>query len=156
MTSSADKIEAERRRSLRLLQYWELLRGGRLFPSEDELEPEKLHDVWDSCFVVQMRDIETTPDYNYSYLGNDIIKAHKTPGPISFEKLEMIGPQANKMDRHFRHVAQYQIPVLLEGTHSDSASNMTLKYRQLLLPLGKDQKVHSVFGGLWLKLFPSP
>ena len=58
----------ERRISLILLQYWNQLRGNRPFPNEDEIEPEHLASIWEHCFVLQLRDLFSTDDYNYTYL----------------------------------------------------------------------------------------
>jgi hypothetical protein len=67
----------ERRISLTLVQYWNQLRGDNPLPREEDINPDRLIGVWERCFLVQMRDLQEVPHFNYSYFGPDLIRAYQ-------------------------------------------------------------------------------
>jgi hypothetical protein len=141
----------ERRISLILLQYWNALREDRPFPSEDEVDPDQLTHVWAHCFLLQLRDIEQVVDYNYSYLGPEIVKPYET-GMLDAENTTMISPNANRLAASFQHVIETEDPLLDEGECLTTSGDL-VRFRQCMMPLGTDGKIHSILGGAWYKLF---
>ena len=53
-SSSGDTLTAkERRFTQRLLYYWDEIRADRLMPSEYDIDPEAIAEIWDHCFLLQ-------------------------------------------------------------------------------------------------------
>src|SRR5437868_14345399 len=72
----SDGHTIERRLTLQLVAYWEKLRNSRPMPSENDINPEELGELWDYCFLVQVRDAARR-DYHFSYLGGAIVEAYR-------------------------------------------------------------------------------
>lgn len=140
----------ERRLTLRLLGYWERLRRGRLMPTENDINPEDIDDLWDYCFLVQVRDM-TKEDYNYTYLGNAIVEAYRA-GLSEDEPAGMISPAAGKMAPNYAKILETKQPIMQEGEFAN-LRGQTVKFRQCLLPLGHDDVVDAIFGGMRFKIF---
>lgn len=144
---------AERRLTLRLLAYWEKLRRGRPMPTEQDINPEDIADLWDNCFLVHAADL-SKPDYNYTYLGENISEAYKAGLSEKDDENSMCSPNASKMAKGLAKVTATGKPLLEEGEFPN-LHNETVKYRQCLLPLGENGKVVAIFGGMRFKVFPA-
>lgn len=143
---------SQRRITDALLEHWKEIKGKRLFPSEKDLNLEKIEDIWSSCFLVQTRDIEQGEDYNYTYLGNCIIDAygkdltHQSPFLLA-------STQANHLQHVYERIIDNKGPAIDEGIFLN-LKGQTVKYRQCLVPLGdNDAKVDSILGGMRYKIF---
>lgn len=141
----------ERRINDILLQYWNLKRGKRPFPAENDIDPAEIGSVWDYCFLIQTRDIENAGDYNYTYLGKEIIRAYH--GGLEEEPgSPMLSPNASRLAQRFQKVFDNREPVTEEGEFIN-IKGMTVKFRQILLPLGHGDHIHAIFGGMRFKVF---
>ena len=141
---------AERRITFLLLSYWERLRKGRLMPTEAEINPDDLQDLWDCCFLVHVKDLEK-PDYNYTYLGSALQAAYQ--GELVGDSLPDIATiNASKITGNFARVIEKATPWQEDGEFVN-LHNDIVKYRQCLLPLGKNGKVEAVFGGMHFNIF---
>lgn len=142
----------EHRITLRLLSYWEKLRRGRPMPSEQDINPEDIGDLWANCFLVHVRDLEQR-DYHYAYLGQAIVDAYRLslsqddPG-------ELASPDAGHLAGSYAAVAQSRKPLVEDGEFRNSHHEL-VKYRQCLLPLGEGGEVLAVFGGMRFRIFPA-
>ena len=140
----------ERRITLRLLAYWEKLREGRAMPSENDVNPEDISDLWDSCFMVQVRDLAQAA-CKYSYLGTAIIEAYL--GDLKDNETNPVfSLDAKKLRRGYNRVIESRRPVLEEGEFHNLRGDL-VRYRQCLMPLGQGDKVEAIFGGMRCKLF---
>lgn len=141
----------ERRLSVRLLRYWNELRGIRSMPEESELDPDVLGDDWGFCFLLQSRDIANIQDYNFTYLGDAILAAYCDEDMDAHNQF-LIGPNAYRLGSHFDRVLETFAPVLDEGEFLSMHGRRVL-YRQVLLPIGNDDKgVEAIFGGMNYKM----
>lgn len=142
-----DETADERRFPNNLRVYWNKKRGAKPFPFEQEIDPDELGPTWDYCFLVQVRDILNVQDYNYTYLGEGIIRAYR--GDIFDQHNEsMIGPNAHALSKSFRRVMETRAPILEDGEFV-ALTGKRVKYRQCMLPLGNEQgEVDAIFGGL--------
>ena len=137
-------VDAERRQSLRLVYYWDKLRGDRTMPVEDDIDPdhEAIRDIWDHCFIVQMRDL-INKEFNYTYLGPAIVDAYQ--GTLcGTEHGELVSLNASKLLDAYQEVIDTARPVLYSGECNDAGGG-NVKFRQCLLPLGR-QQVEVIFG----------
>lgn len=141
----------ERRLSTRLLRYWNEKRGQRAMPVENDLDPEELGADWGHCFLLQARDIDNIQDYNFTYLGENIMKAY-FDASLDAHNQFMVGPNAFRLSTHFSKVVDSKAPVLDEGEFATMQGRRVL-YRQVLLPLGQAQGViEAIFGGMSYKI----
>ena len=142
----------ERRTSLILLQYWNELRDERPMPREDEIDPDRLSEIWGHCFLLQIRDVKHVKDYNYTYLGPTLINAYND-GTLDRFNGKMVAPEANRVSHLFEQVIQDKDPLIDEGEYVNPVGRV-VKFRQSMLPLaGPDGTVESILGGAWFKLF---
>jgi hypothetical protein len=142
-----DEMADERRFPNNLRVYWNKKRGSRSFPAEQDIDPDDLGLSWEYCFLVQVRDILNVQDYNYTYLGEGIIRAYR--GEIFDEHNEsMIGPNAHALGKSFRKVMETKAPMMEDGEFT-SLMGRRIKYRQCMLPVGdSDDAVEAIFGGI--------
>lgn len=151
LTPSDTYPYGERRLSLRLLRYWTEKRGKRALPVENDIDPEELGFDWDYCFLLQARDVANIEDYNFTYLGNKILRAYFDQ-TIDEHNEFMVGPNAFRLSSHFTRVLESRAPVLDEGEFETLHGRRVL-YRQVLLPLGLEGKpVEAIFGGMNYKV----
>src|SRR4051812_42763706 len=143
---------SERRITLRLLAYWERLRADRQMPREQDIDPDDIRDLWDNCFLIQVKDLGKA-DYNYTYLGEAIRNAYRF-GLSESDPGGLLSPNAGKLAGGYRKVVATGKPLLEEGEFRN-LHNEIIRYRQCLLPLGAGSKVEAVFGGMRFKIFPS-
>src|SRR5688572_15590669 len=59
----------ERRLTIRMLAYWEKLRGFNEMPQQHDLKPEDIGDLWTDCFIAVAR---PQCQYDYPYIGDNI------------------------------------------------------------------------------------
>lgn len=140
----------ERRLTIRMLSYWEKLRKERAMPRESDIDPDDLADLWDSCFLIHVRDLDK-PDYNYTYLGQDIIDAYKH-GLSDDDAVGLCSPNAQQLAVSFKEIIDTKTPRVEEGQFTNVRQE-TVKFRQCLLPLGEDGRVDAILGGMRFKIF---
>lgn len=142
----------ERRITLRLLAYWEKIRGSRLMPHEDDIDPDDIADLWDNCFLVHVTDLKK-PDYNYTYLGDAIALAYQGD-LLADASEEIVSPHASKLSVCYDQIISTKKPVVDEGVFRNHHNDI-VKYRQCLLPLGEGEEVQAIFGGMRYRIFPA-
>lgn len=141
----------ERRLSLRLLRYWQEIRGEQPYARENDIDPEVLGTDWDYCFLLQARDITNVADYNFTYLGQKILTAYFDEG-IDAHNPFMVGPNAFRLSQHFSRVLETTAPVMDEGAFQTLKGRQVL-FRQVLLPLGDERDgIAAIFGGMSYKI----
>ena len=146
-----DAAAIERRITLRLVGYWEKLRGTRSMPVEDDIDPDDLQDLWDYCFLIHTKDLNK-PDYNYTYLGRALETAYD--GQLTADHTGSHGSlNASKLSGSYKKVISEKVPHFEEGQFTN-LHNDIVKYRQCLLPLGENGRVDAIFGGMRFKIFP--
>lgn len=140
-------LQVERRITQRVFHYWESLCRGRAMPEESDIDPDQLGEDWPYCFLLQTRDIEHIDQFNFTYLGEGILKAYKKAG-LDPDNLFMVGPNAFALAPHFQYVAKTAKPFI---DHNSFIANngMRVLYRQCLLPVGsRAGKVEAIFGAM--------
>lgn len=133
----------ERRITLRLLAYWEKKRAGRPMPTEVDMDPADIADLWENCFLAHTRDIGK-PGYNFTYLGKAI-------EDVYHEGLESGGeplfPNMDELADGYKQVIATRQPLVVESELTNPHGDH-FKYRQVLLPLGESGRVEAIFGGM--------
>jgi hypothetical protein len=142
---------SERRIPLRLLAYWEKLRKERLMPAENDVNPDDIGDLWNSCFIIPVKDLHPA-HYRYSYIGQDIVKAYGGDLP-EMDADAPVKPQPGMLDG-YRTVMQTCKPLIENGEFHNRQDQM-IRYRQCLLPLGEGEDVQAILGALHFRTFPA-
>jgi hypothetical protein len=149
------RLIIERRMTQRVMKYWESLCRGRVMPDECDIDPDALGDDWPNCFLLQTRDIEHIEQFNFTYLGENILQAYQQAS-IDHDNLFLVGPNAFSLAPRFVHVAQTAAPLVDEGTFFES-NGMKILYRQCLLPIGsKTKRVDAIFGAMLFRTDVKP
>lgn len=143
--------ELERRITLRLMAYWDRLRGDRSMPTENDINPDgAISDMWDDCFLLHAQDVDME-GYNFIYLGSNI-KMILTGGMFEDNVDSSKSLNVKQLAPDFKRVLENGKPVVTEGETMNDA-NQLVKYRQCLLPLGENDKVLAIFGGMRCKIY---
>ena len=147
-------IQHNRRAPELLIAHWDRLRGKLPFPSEDDLNMDALDDLgfWEDCFIVQTRDIELEKNYNYTYIGSNIMKAYGED-LTGVSVYSFTSPSAENLALKYEEVLATRVPIADEGEFFN-ARNIKVRYRQCLVPLGKDDKIETIIGAMRYKLYP--
>lgn len=143
--------QRERRSTFKLVSYWDKIRQQHALPAENDIDPDadEVAESWDHCFLVQLRDF-CQHDFNYTYLGTAIVQAYQ--GVLSpNEPAELAAPNANKLMPSYKQVIQARRPLMEQGSFTN-LRNKQVKYRQCMLPLGKDGVIDSIFGQMRFRI----
>lgn len=142
---------SERRLSVILTQYWNELRGDEEFPSEEQIDPDRLIGVWERCYMVQLRDIEKVADFNYSYFGEDLSKAY-VDGRLEPSNTHIAAPDACLLAPKYKEVIEERGPIMDEDEYLDSRGRKVM-FRQVFMPLADaNGNINAILGGSWFKL----
>lgn len=130
----------------KLLKYWDSLKKGRNFPSESQIDPDAIADIWDSCFLVSIDDVTRRLGYRYSYLGTDLIEAYGDDISNPDVAAKLVSSTNYSTAHKFDEVRQLKAPVIDESEFVN-LRNVHIKYRTCMLPLGfNDNEVAHIIG----------
>ncbi len=141
----------EKRINELLYAYWDNMRGSRPYPSESEIDPDELEEIWDSVFLVQLKPGDQV-GFRYAYLGNSLLEAYGEDDTDSKILEQLISPDSPPLVKKFQEVEKAGQPVVDEGEFKNR-KNMLVKYRSVMLPLGSKSRVEFIIGGMKWKSF---
>ncbi len=137
----------------RLHEYWDSLRGSRLFPSENQIDPDAIPDIWESCFLVSIDDVTRRMGYRYSYLGAELIEACGDDTKSPDVAMCLLATGSMPIVQKFDEVIRIKGPVIDESEFVN-LKHLTIRYRTCLLPLGyNDAEVSHIIGCIRWRLF---
>lgn len=121
-----------------LLEYWNRLRGSRPYPSESELSPDDLKEIWDHVFLLRVGGGETGGyNFRYEYMGESLIRAYgdNLTGIDVYDALLSTSRDTIVEDvlKTIKSRAPHQ-----QDAEFDNVNQVRIKYRRLLCPLGTD------------------
>lgn len=153
ISTVSDEFRPEKRITAILKKYWDDLLNGRRFPAENEVKSSDLADIWDNCFIVKADNSSKKDDYQYTYLGQNIIKAYgKDLTGLNIKSSTLAAPEASHLANEYERVLALKRPVMDTGEMNISKDEV-LKYRQILLPLGDDGvNITAILGGMSYKV----
>lgn len=136
-----------------LKEYWIKLRGNRQFPSESDVDPDDLHEIWPSCFLISIDDVARNLGYRYSYLGNDLIEAYGDDVKNPDVALRLLSTANMSMIKRCDEVIQGKSPVIDESEFVNF-KGVRIRYRACMLPLGyPDGTVSHILGCMRWKVY---
>lgn len=143
---------AERRLSVRLLDYWNELRGDRKYPSPDNIHFEEVPELADFGFTMSIGAGGSSPKIHY--LGTEL------KGHINMFRSGEVGPESrnkalslalNDAIRRYAEVAEREGPVAFESDSFDVPGTI-FAYRAIMLPFSKDnEQIDFVLGAIRYK-----
>ena len=140
-------------RSHEILQdYWDKIRGDKLMPTEGEIDPDELGDIWPSCFLICIDDVTRRVGYRYSYMGDKLIEAYgdDISNPEVAERLISTG--SLPIIKKFDEVILEQKPIIDESEFVN-LKGLNIRYRTCILPLGQAGKITHLLGCMRWKLY---
>jgi hypothetical protein len=133
------KSELQHRCHEAVQNYWNELRGKRVYPSENDIDPDALGKFWDSCFLVSIDSVTHRLGYRYSYLGNELIIACGGDAATPDVAMQLLSTRNMPLQRQLDQVRESKGPVTDENEFTN-AKHLRVKYRACMLPLGYDDK----------------
>lgn len=68
-------FRASKRGHEQLVTYWHRIKGLSLYPTESQVDPSQLKDLWDSMFLLEVDQTDRT-SFRYQYIGPSIVEAY--------------------------------------------------------------------------------
>jgi hypothetical protein len=137
----------------RLVDYWNSLRAGRAFPKESEIDPSQIHEIWNSCFLIQNKPDTKEKGYRYAYLGVDLIDAWGDDLSSQEISSRLINPSHENFVKKFDEVIATKAP-LVDESEFVNTRRIKIKYRTCMLPLGNaPDSVEFIIGGMKWKAY---
>ena len=135
-----------------LKDYWDIVRRNNSFPIESVFDFRRVDDIWDNCFLVEADNKTLENDYSFKHIGKEIKKAYKNElSDVQIDRI--VTTHASHLAMEFEKVLAMKMPVYYEGEITIDKDRL-MKYRQILLPLGKDDiNIKSIMGGFSYKMF---
>lgn len=132
-----------------LKNYWDEKKGSNPYPAESDINSDDLKDIWENCFLAE---VKGNNKFRYSYLGESIIEAYgdNLEGEEVVE--DLLYPESPGVVAKFSEVLEAKEPLYFDGAFINK-NNMDIKFRKILLPLGKDGKITYIIGGMRWKAF---
>lgn len=146
-------MSRERRITELLLGYWNIIKGNRLFPKYDDVNSHDISDIWDNCFIVHITNSSEKNKYNYLYLGTNLEQAYNGDSLTIDDAPPLASPMVDRLVNKYEEVLRSRAPIIEEDAFVN-ARGKTVRYRQILLPLGpNDSEVSHILGGMRYKLY---
>lgn len=143
---------AERRLSVRLLDYWNELRGDRRYPSPDNIQFEEVPELAEFGFTMSIGEGGASPQIHY--LGSEL-KAHinmfHAGGTAQDPDNKALSLALNDAIRRYAEVTERQGPVAFESDSFDVPGTQ-FAYRAIMLPFSRDnERIDFVLGAIRYK-----
>ena len=132
------KNPAERRLNIRLLDYWQVLRGERSYPTLQDFKFDAVDGLKPFSFLLEFSDGDIDPVFRY--IGEALTEdcgQNLLQKPVSEVPRHTLLTQVTD---HCLQVLAHKAPISFEAEYIDAAGDDVL-YRSILLPLSSDGEV---------------
>lgn len=137
--------KTERRLVLRLLGYWQVLRGTRHYPSLTDIDPEVIATDWPDCVLIARG--EPAKRSTYRHVGHRLLPpdwASPEGHPITETPT---GALLQPATAFLSMVLEKEVPISIGGQY-ETISQGPVLYRAILMPLSTDGRyIDGLFGG---------
>jgi len=144
----------EQRLVVRLMGYWERIRKDKPIPDFNKNNPESISDLWQQCFVLSVV-AGGEHVYKYEFMGDGLVNLYGK---------ESVGKVFSLRDREFPNnvLATGLKEMFADGVapapkekdgQAVGKAGKIVKYRLILLPFGKDNKVTHIVCGVSYREF---
>ena len=146
------KNPAERRLNIRLLNYWQSLRGDRTYPSMGDFSFDAVTEFKPHAFIIEFED--STGDAVFQFIGASLADdcgKDLMNKPVSEAPRHTLLTQVTD---HYLQVLANQAPIAFEAEFENAASDEIL-YRSIMLPFSEDgEKIDAIVGAINSKKKP--
>lgn len=139
----------EQRITRRLLSYWDANKSDAELPLASNINRDDLQDVWDDCFLVEVKGSEDKGfEFRYNYIGSSIIAAYGDEVTGADIQTSLLSPEGKHVMDIFEEVVEMKTPVIDEAEFTN-LQHVVVRYRQCILPFSdKNGKVTHLLGGM--------
>ncbi len=125
----------------KLCSYWNLLKGDRDYPANNEIELEEIREIWPYCFVIKIdEDEDEIKKYSFVYLGDKAAEIYDVDMDLTVNHAKVLSPSIiNHLYPCLDAVLKGKEPIIDELDFQDTIGD-DLRGRQCLLPLSEDGK----------------
>jgi len=128
---------AERRLTLRLLNYWQEVKGVRSFPTCDDINSQAIADIWPNCYLLRIVKQDDEPIFDY--LGEKLAKFSGVfVSDLSFSETRH-QTLLDQAIRYYRDALTTRAPVVGDDEFVRFDGTRII-YRSIILPLSNDQE----------------
>jgi hypothetical protein len=149
---SDESSPRESRAGFILRDYWDGLRLNRPYPTENEIDPDDIDSIWDSCFLISIDDVTRRMGYRYSYLGKKLIEAYGDDDGNPDIVTQLLSTRSQRIKDNFDEVLHSQKP-LVDEAEFVNLKHMNIKYRISLFPLGDSTGVTHIIGCMRWRMY---
>ena len=139
----------EKRLTVRLEKYWDLIRKDAPLPPYAQFNRSSVQDAWDNCMIFAAQPSASKPIFRVSEAGEQIVEllGHDVIGRDA-SKASMRNFGGGKIADTVLATAESRAPELLEGKYVNP-NNKIVKYRACLLPFGaEDEAISHILAGI--------
>jgi hypothetical protein len=133
-----------------LRQYWEAKKGAAPYPAANDIDTKELENIWEDCFLIEV--LDGGKSFKYEYLGDSIADAYADDLEGKEVIEDLLYPESPGVLIKFRETMQTCLPLEYEGAFINK-NNADIKFRKILMPLGKAGKVNYILGGMRWRAF---
>lgn len=134
-----------------LFKHWNKARGDRLFPSKSDIDEFALKNdgIFDDVFIIEVFPLVQSNGYRFIYTGENLGSEFTKDASGKFVKNIVTGFLDRSSDK-YNIVSEQKRPLQEEEVYTSPDTGATIKYRQILLPLGPndDGEIDTIIGGM--------
>jgi len=144
----------DKRLTVRLMRYWDLLRKDGVLPQWERVNPGVIEDAWPRCCAWRVEvGRNDTLVYTYEYVGKSVREALGANPTGQMFMSQLRGFPGARIAQRSDEVVKSRTPVTEEGRFINEVTQV-VKYRSCLLPFGtKSGKVTHILLGLSWKAY---
>lgn len=135
----------ERRKTGRLLAYWEGLRRGREFPALADVDPAEIPDLWPFCLVIRVTG--DPPSFEFQHVGSALAEGYGLLQKAAIAGMSH-GDTVFGKAVSLAHAALSKRTPLQESGSFVNEWGGEVKYRCVVMPLSGDEKTVDCLLGL--------
>jgi hypothetical protein len=138
-----------------LHSYWDSKRQSQACPTESQIEPQELAEIWDSCFLVRYNvGHDEDSAFTYLYLGTALLEAYGGDDASARDICtRLIFPSSMSLVHKFKEIIKTGKPTEEESEFLN-IKKLLVKYRSTMLPLTDEKgQVRYILGGMKWKAF---
>jgi hypothetical protein len=152
LSAAANRSQSidERRATGAALAYWETIRGSRMCPTIDDIDPGDIPELWPNAFVLDLRDVRGEGEAVVS--GSALKDPHMGAEPTQGRFGDRLPPAIRDRILQFVEAAAEVVQPLADSSSYVNSRGETILYRSAIMPLSDASGIVThLFGVLGFK-----